>query len=147
MSLIPCSVFVPGRTDLVWPTKLPLLILLLGQAEPTRQLRSKPFYSWGQLSNNSTTIYCLLNNWVNHQFGHQLTVDATTELTIYLTTVTYYPFNNCDYMPIICHSVYPEWPHRQGGCLACRRLQDRILAVAELHRIILCTRCSGGTAH
>ena len=26
-------------------------------------------------------------------------------------------------------------------------LQDRILAVAELHRFILCTRCSGGTAH
>ena len=27
------------------------------------------------------------------------------------------------------------------------RLQDRIPAVAELHRFILCTRCSGGTAH
>ena len=33
---------------------------------------------------------------------------------------------------------YPEWPHRQGGCLP---------AVAELHRSILCTRRSGGTAH
>ena len=27
------------------------------------------------------------------------------------------------------------------------RLQDRILAVAELHRFILCTRGSGDTAH
>ena len=27
------------------------------------------------------------------------------------------------------------------------RLQDRIPAVAELHRFILCTRPSGGTAH
>ena len=27
------------------------------------------------------------------------------------------------------------------------RLQDRIPAVAELHRFILCTRLSGGTAH
>ena len=27
------------------------------------------------------------------------------------------------------------------------RLQDRIPAVAELHRFILCTRRSGGTAH
>ena len=27
------------------------------------------------------------------------------------------------------------------------RLQDRIPAVAELHRFIICTRRSGGTAH
>ena len=27
------------------------------------------------------------------------------------------------------------------------RMQDRIPAVAELHRFILCTRRSGGTAH
>ena len=27
------------------------------------------------------------------------------------------------------------------------RLQDRIPAVAELHRFILCTRRSGGTTH
>ena len=40
----------------------------------------------------------------------------------------------------------PKWPHRQGGCRACWRLQDRIPAVAELHRFILCTRRSGGTA-
>ena len=42
--------------------------------------------------------------------------------------------------------LYPELPHGQGGCLACCRLQDRIPAVAELHRFILCTRRSGGTA-
>ena len=46
--------------------------------------------------------------------------------------------------------TYPQWPHMQGGCLACMlkvaRLQDPIQAVAELHRFILCTRRSGGTA-
>ena len=26
---------------------------------------------------------------------------------------------------------YPEWPHRQGGCLACRRLQGRFPAEAS----------------
>ena len=31
----------------------------------------------------------------------------------------------------------------KGGCLACWRLQDRIPAVAELHRFILCTKRSG----
>ena len=41
---------------------------------------------------------------------------------------------------------YPEWPHRQGGCPACYRLQDRILSVSE-RRFILCTKCSEGTAH
>ena len=40
--------------------------------------------------------------------------------------------------------IYPEWPHRQGCKVA--RLQDRISAVAELHRFILCTGRSGGTS-
>ena len=48
---------------------------------------------------------------------------------------------------IIIIISYPEWPHRQGGCLACWRLQDRIPAVAELHQFILWMRLSGGTAH
>ena len=43
--------------------------------------------------------------------------------------------------------LYPEWPHRQGGCLACWRLQDQIPAVAKLHRFKLRMRGSGGTAH
>ena len=46
---------------------------------------------------------------------------------------------------------YSEWLHRQGGSLAyggCNwRFQDQILAVAELHQFILCTRHSEGTAH
>ena len=47
---------------------------------------------------------------------------------------------------------YPECPHRQGGLprvLKVARLQDRIPAVAALHRFILyiCTRRSGCTAH
>ena len=28
--------------------------------------------------------------------------------------------------------LYPEWPHRQGGCFACRRLKDRCPAEAAL---------------
>ena len=47
-----------------------------------------------------------------------------------------------------CLGVVLVWlPHMQGGWLACWRLQDRIPAVAEPHRFILCTRRSGGTAH
>ena len=32
---------------------------------------SVPFDSWGQLSNKSTTVNCLLHNWVNHQLSTQ----------------------------------------------------------------------------
>ena len=42
--------------------------------------------------------------------------------------------------------VYPEWPHRQGGCLACWRLQGyniECLAVAELHRFIYARSVQG----
>ena len=42
--------------------------------------------------------------------------------------------------------LYPECPHRQFG-LKVAWLQDRIPAVAELHRFIPCTIRSGGTAH
>ena len=39
VSLIPCCVCsVSGRTDLVWPTRLLLLIILGGQLEITRRL-------------------------------------------------------------------------------------------------------------
>ena len=42
--------------------------------------------------------------------------------------------------------LYPEWPQRQGGCLACcMRLHFRF--PLTLHWFILCTRRSGGTAH
>ena len=39
--------------------------------------------------------------------------------------------------------LYPEWPHRQGGCLACCGCT---FDSAEVHWFILCTRRSGGTA-
>ena len=44
--------------------------------------------------------------------------------------------------PII-HS-YPEWPHRQGGCLTC---WGCTFESSWVHWFILCTRRSGGTAH
>ena len=39
--------------------------------------------------------------------------------------------------------LYPEWPHRQGGCLACCGFT---FDSAEVHWFTLCTRRSGGTA-
>ena len=39
--------------------------------------------------------------------------------------------------------IYPEWPHRQGGCLACWSCKVDFL---RLHWFTLCTRHSGGTA-
>ena len=41
----------------------------------------------------------------------------------------------------------PHWPHRQGACRACGRLQGRFLVELRLHRFILCTMRSGDTAH
>ena len=42
--------------------------------------------------------------------------------------------------------IYHEWPHRQGGCLACWRLQIwSIPSGGCTYYIILCTRRSGGT--
>ena len=40
------------------------------------------------------------------------------------------------------HQIYPEWPHRQGICLAL--LVDSPLI---LHRFLLCSRRSGITAY
>ena len=39
--------------------------------------------------------------------------------------------------------LYPEWPHRPGGCLACCGCT---FDSAEVHWFILCTRRWGGTA-
>ena len=40
--------------------------------------------------------------------------------------------------------LYPEWPHRQGGCLTCCGCT---FESSWVHWFILCTRRSGGTAH
>ena len=42
------------------------------------------------------------------------------------------------------NNIYPEWPHRQGGCLACCGCT---FDSAKVHWFILCTRRSEGTAH
>ena len=44
-------------------------------------------------------------------------------------------------------NLYPEWPHRQGGCLACWSCKIDSPVELRLHRFILCTRRSGGTAY
>ena len=49
-----------------------------------------------------------------------------------------------DYIPWVALSFIPEWPHRQGGCVACCGCT---FDSAEVHWFILCTRRSGGTAH
>ena len=46
-------------------------------------------------------------------------------------------------LEVLVH-IYPEWPHRQGGCLACC---GSTFDSAEVHWFILCSRRSGGTAH
>ena len=74
-------------------------------------------------------------------------IQSCCNVDIYsFTTVLYLTLSSVHWCGIFSH-LYPEWPHRQGGCLVCWRLQDGIPAAAELHRFMLFTRRSGGTAH
>ena len=64
---------------------------------------------------------------------------------ISLITKRFFRSFDCDSDKTVDLSEYPEWPHRQGGCLACCgcTFESRW----GLHWFILCKWRSVGTAH
>ena len=79
--------------------------------------------------NHTITVIQLLS----YNYYHTITIIQLLSYNYYHTITT-----------IQLLSSYPEWPHRQGGCW---RLQGRFSVELRLHLFILCTRCTGGTAH